>query len=151
MEEKYPLLFADVDIDMIADFYSDYTYVGEYGFDTFKNNIISDFSDAEINSEVFLTFINEVYSDDNITYEEILEKINMDSDNSEEFIVFENILVASNSLWSSNPYYPTTTEMKCGTGAIIVDAGIGALLWFTGPVGILGAGFGSAIYNENCP
>lgn len=148
MVEKYPAAFGNFEMDELLGYYSEFAYVEDYGYNELKDNFISKFSNSDINSEIFLNFLNEVNSDETITYEEILEKISLESDHSDEFIVFESVLTASYSLWSTSTEYNGID--RCTKGGIIVDAGISALLWFTGPVGILGGAAGSLIYMDNC-
>lgn len=151
MEQKYPSVFGNVDINLILDYYSDYTYVEDYGYNSLKNNVISTFSDRNKNSQKFISFLTDIYQNNDITYEEILEELNNESDNSKEFLVFEDVLKASHSLWSSFPNSQSSRVYdQCGTGSIIVDAGIAALLCWNPFGAAVGAGMGSAIYNENC-
>lgn len=154
MEEKYPYTFGNVDAKLILDYYSDHVYVKEYGYDFLKNNIIENLSNTDVHSPKFLKFIQDVYTEE-MSINEIIAKIHFESDKSEEFLVFEDVLVASDAFWSTFPTSSNSTAHRpltlgCGAGTAIVDGGIAALTWFTGPAGILGAAFGSAIYSENC-
>lgn len=170
---KYPVEFKNTDLDLIINFYKELenktslnknanskgvkNTMNNIGSEFLKDNVIEVFSSEDKNTSLFVNFLTDVYSNKDISYDEIMSKLNEYSDGSEEFIVFESILQSSNELWNTSDSEfksifakEIEVEDQCGTGSIIVDAGIGALTWWAGGAGILGAGLGSAIYNENC-
>lgn len=173
MQSKYPVEFKSTDLDLIINFYKELenktslnknanskgvkNTMNNIGSEFLKDNVIEVFSSEDKNTSLFVNFLTDVYSNKDISYDEIVSKLNEYSDGSEEFIVFESILQSSNELWNTSDSESKSifakeieVEDQCGTGSILVDAGIGALTWWAGGAGILGAGLGSAIYNENC-
>lgn len=171
MKSKYPNEFKNIDLDLIMTFYNKLenkttlnknanskgvqNTMDNIGSESLKDNVIEVFSSEDKNTNLFVNFLTDVYNNNDISYDEIMSKFNEYSDGSEEFIVFESILQSSNELWTTSDSQSKSSmfakvEDQCGTGSILVDAGIGALTWWAGGAGILGAGLGSAIYNENC-
>ncbi len=147
IQEKYPKLFAEIDLEVLKSSFSSFEKGRDYDFEVHWQQMTTQKRFETRLEPELISLVNESL-DRNYDFETILNKLDQMDVESDNKDVFKSVLIGSNDLWFGEK--SRSYKGVCSQRTIIADAGTSLILVASGPLSIIGGAISSLITDASC-